>query len=601
MPCSARRSGRLHRRSWALFCSGPALSETSVQTRRVFTGWDYLLFTLLTAGLIQASPFDNRVLIRVLLGLICWYLLSRDYTSLSSLIDGIILIDPPPSILWINQSIQHLVFATPVHVICVQGIAILLCLVSILRPTRWVIALTLIPVLVLEWCAYQFRGQLYDLDVPLAILLLIIFWPRNFSKIASSDKGLTSDASLLRLAIVLYLGTAYFLAAASKIQTGMDWWREVHLELAYPAVKIWHGAKLPDGTLDETAFLLQRIFEQSPALSQSASLLTMALELSWFLAAFSRAARITIPLLMLHTHIFIFLSTGILFLSLAAIAVCAITPWRLVISQLTVSLPSSRPKYSHWVRRLILQLDWFHRINLVETNQDRIAATCADSTFSGPLASLLLGFRLFIAFPISILAGLLAFPLLVWSSRQHIIPSQALNPTTRSWMVLGLSLTVPLLGLIPACLQNHFFPFANYFQFGWTYASANQPAVIYRMAYESPTTGEIKPIPLNYCGFMDFRWVSLGALYAKLRQDAPNLDQRQDSDRRIFQLRRSLRPHRSNQTLLGPLAYPNHLISGSEDIPMSSFKHLFILKGLARLEKGEVQVTWLEWVRLGQD
>lgn len=85
MPCRARRSGRLHGRSCAPFCSGPPRSEPRVQTRRVFTGWDYLLFTLLTgltylasvSWLLHWCSYGDWRVHPLVFGGITWLILSR--------------------------------------------------------------------------------------------------------------------------------------------------------------------------------------------------------------------------------------------------------------------------------------------------------------------------------------------------------------------------------------------------------------------------------------------------------------------------------------------------------------------------------------------
>lgn len=564
---------------------------------------------------IRFSPLDLRVILRVACFVVLWKFLSIDYSALPDLRGGPEFFPLPG---WLNPLVhqwQALFFDAVWKVKALQGLSALFLLVSLWRLPRWAVLLGMLPVMLVEWNAFFYRGQMYDLDVPAAILLLAAIGP--WKKMLSGGARVTAEATWMGVALTAYMGGAYFLSGWSKLVLDPVWWEHIRLDLLYPTMELWHGYTFP-GWLQPVAAWLHHMLEAFPDGAKLSAFLVLIFELGWILAVVSRTARFWLPLCMLASHLFIFLSSGILFLTLALMAFILVVPWRNLFSPIELPCPEAQAETQSGIQAIaarLQQLDWLGliRFSPVKTKNGTVHAADANGEYVGVEALLRAALRCpLLAIP----AGLAFLPGLAFWRRKAIRkqlqisqPEQletgaeqaCVEPVSIPWRAsapVSLLLCV-LLALWAPTTFDSVFPFARYNQFGWSYAKTAEPATVYRLGYQNPQTGEYKPLPNNYGGFMDYRLVSMPGEYIQAllynRETQPyHLAQ-------VGQFIRAIRPNHSDAWLLGALAFPDHFIAASEEIPAAWLKEIYLLEGHYTYDGHVLHGDWIVRGRLRQD
>lgn len=462
--------------------------------------------------LIRFSPLDIRIILRIAIFITLWKFLSVDYSAFPQLLGGPEFFALPR---WLNVLVhqwQGILFDQVWKIQALQFISAGLLGLAFWRLNRLALLLGLLPVILVEWNAFLYRNQMYDLDVPVALLVLAALGP--WKDMVTGNEQVTDPATWAGVTLTAYLGGAYFLTGWSKLALDPLWWQHVRLDLLYPTMEVWHGYVFPDW-LHSIAYGIHRALLRFPWLGETAAFLTLSLELTWWLSLANRHARTWIPFLMLGCHLFIFLSSGILFLTLAVMAAVLVIPWR-------------------------------H------------------------------GFRV-----------------LARSNRIHALDSgtstQAVSVSWKSTVPISMLLCALVLLWYPTTADS-VFPFAKYDQFGWHYAKTAEPATVYRLGYLDSNARAFRIIPINYGGFLDYRIVTLPGQHIEAWLRARPLQPEHVA--RVKQFIRAIRSNNSDRWLLGPLAFPEHFIAYSEDIPSAWLKDVYLLEGRYRFVNNALQSSW---------
>ncbi len=547
--------------------------------------------------IIPFSPFDLLVFVRIMLISAAWKYLSIDYRALADLGNGPDMWYLPFA--WAARLIDHLqpiLLDEPWKVITLQVGASVLLFLTAWRPKRWLLAPALVTIVYIEWTASQYRASLYDIDMQLALLAILLFWPQSWNKLLSSETNVTAPATTLGACMCFYIGMAYLMCGVSKIQSDPFWWMDVRLDLLVHAQVIWAGAVMPDW-LDPTAQLIHRVFSAFPWLDKTSCFMTLVIEAGWWLAVFSRPCRRFLPLAMFATHAAIFLGSGLLFLGMMITGLSSCIAWRRLVTPIVVS----RGGESRVMTR-IRKFDWFDRIRFEVDDASRaegetIAAHDVGGEYHGVDAALHAMLRCPLLAPMGglglvpgvqqllrVVSGLLG----AGSSDEPV----AQRPRVPRFILVGLLITGATV-VYPAKRLQQFPPFLNYRFFGWSYKSLAEPVTVYQLGYRDGNTGEIKFFPLNHAGFLDFqiiggpRW-PIQTLIDETRTEAERENARQVLDQYV----RAIRTHHSSRWLLGPLTLPQHCSGKTDPVPRAWLDRIYLLEGRYELLGDELTVKW---------
>ena len=590
-------------------------------------------------SLIRFSPLDLRIILRVLLFLLTWKILSSDYSALPALIQGPDI--NPIFPLWMNpwiDSIQTWLFDQSWKVVSLQIVAAGSLLLTAWRPNR----LALLPGVLILWAlqlsSAQYRFISFDYETPLSLLVILMAWPRSWKGVLHGGTEITSAATTLGTCLAVYVAIMYHMTGLSKIYFDPYWSENVRLDMLIPAMNVWHGTILP-GWLKPTATFERWMFTSVPYLSAMIATVTLSLETFWPLVIVSKWCRRVIPLSMFCAHMAIFLGSGILFLSMAVSAISVVIPWRYLVAPMTLYFDPASAR-ARWVAAIVGRFNWSRRLSVCPMTHD----SHSESTAPGPVAAehglvavddygqyagatavsramlrcgLLVPLGVVGLLPIGRGLARAAYALLFRSAgavgegaprhRSRAAQYDRLDATPprrspiQSAGYVTAVVAVAYLGFFPSMLNTYFYPFINYRVFGWSYAAAAQPTTIYRLGYWNRQDKRVEFVPMNHGGFMDFNMVSCPGVDIKGFLDSTTDEQRAYHAKRLRQYQKALRPHGSNRWLLGPLAHPNHVIAKSDSIPTEWFDKLYLMEGHSRYLDGDVHIGWTVRGRLPAD
>jgi len=277
-------------------------------------------------SLLRFSALDVSVVLGVCAFIVAWKFLSLDYSAFQDLLPGVPLYSYSWG--WVNalaDSIHRFFIAIPSLIHVVQIGAALLIVVGALRLSKVLLIPGLIGVIAVELVAIQFRAFLYDMDIPVAALLIAMLF--SWQPLTKPTCVASSEATRIGLALAAFIGCAYLLAGWSKFSADPLWFMHTRLDLLYPVMDVWHSIRFTPW-MEPIAKGLSQLFAAAPLIGTIASLVTILSEFFWWTSLLSRWARLTISFIMLASHLLIFLGSGILFFSWAAIAIALVMPWR---------------------------------------------------------------------------------------------------------------------------------------------------------------------------------------------------------------------------------------------------------------------------------
>src|SRR5262245_41165854 len=178
--------------------------------------------------------------------MVAWKVLSTDYGALPTLMHG-------PDIYPFQWSIsarivdayQPILLDQNWKIVGLQltGAAFLLAACIWLR--RWMLVAGVIPVLLIDWAAYQYREHLWATQVPLSALLLFVLWPVRWDRTLIGGRAPTPEANALGRVVAVYFAWGYFFCGLSKLLHDRYWWKTFHNELFYASRTMSKGP-MPD-------------------------------------------------------------------------------------------------------------------------------------------------------------------------------------------------------------------------------------------------------------------------------------------------------------------------------------------------------------------
>jgi hypothetical protein len=488
-------------------------------------------------SLIEYSVGDTRRILRLLAALVSWQLLSTDYSSLVHLAGDEGPMALPgclrPTMILERHALQHVGVIT-----ALQWLAVLALAAGVWRFRRGWVMSGLACVCFLEWAAYRFRGQFYDLDLGTALLAIATLVPLSWRGLRGEEKG-DRVANAIGRALAIYVATAYFLCGCSKLLFDPRWWQNVHLEYILDALRLWNSVTLPEPILTSASWL-REAFLQWPWLGPAGALATLGCELLWFTALIGPRGRpffLLVPLGMLSCHLLILLASGLNFMPFGLSAFVVLAPWARGDRDSGLAQP------------------------------DAPATAPATATATAPATAQV--------------------------ASAHVAPAY-LAP---AYVAKAYLTTAFALACLPAVLANHYFPFANFNQFGWSYAATRSPREIYRLGYVHPTSGAVEVVPVNYGAFMGFRWVTLSGAALQALVESKTDAERQRYAGMLERYIAALRPYQSNRRWLGPLALPDHVMGASARFDMAAVQQFTVLRGESRPTASGLDIQWTELAR----
>jgi hypothetical protein len=554
--------------------------------------------------MIRFSPFDVRCYLRILMLLVVWKFLSTDYQALAALRNGPDLYALQPRFLghWVHQW-QPYLLDTPWKIKGLQLLGGALLLVAAWRPKRPLLWAGLVPVLLIEWTAIHYRSQLFDTELPVALLIFAGLWPRPWKHVLEGGVTITPTATRLGLCLTTYTAAAYFLTGLSKVLRDPAWWTIAHLEFCYPSICISCAAR-PVPWVDTIARSLQSLWLRWPVLAEGSAFIALAAELFWPLALVSRAGRRWLATLMLGTHVMIFLSCGILFLPMAIAGFVGLVAWRNLRAPLELQYDREQAWHS-WLAGSLGLFNWCRLVTFAVIEDDKVShglsARDANGEYVGLPALCQAALRcplLSIPAAVCLLPGVswLCGRLVNWLQRREssyfdrlIMPGRKL---LNGWTAVPLLVAV-LAAALPAYYVKCYYPFAQYCQFGFSYLPYTKSMTMYHLGYRDPQSGQLVPLPVDHGGFCDFRITPPPNAVDTYSHTADPVQRRQQLDI-LWQYVRIIRPHDSNRWLLGPCACPSVFVGDSQAVPRAWLAEIHLLRGEYNYAERGLDVTWQE-------
>lgn len=275
------------------------------------------------------APFDARCMLILIAIPAAWKVLSLDFGALPKLCSDTTLFTFEPAFLY-----QMLVGARcdifsvfPPRAMQLAAAALLVA--TTIRPTR----LLLLPGVALLWLldttAYLYRGTLYTLDTPLALLLLICLVPVSLRLACRWDLTPNWRARLVMIAPLMFVASYYVLAGIAKLQFAWNWPLVVKIGNYYPISFLWHSQEMPP-VIDWLAHRASDLFLAAPALDAGSGMLVFVEQLLWLLAPAFLVFRFHAGLFAFIYHCIVLMTTGIAFITWFFIAPAVTVPFSLI-------------------------------------------------------------------------------------------------------------------------------------------------------------------------------------------------------------------------------------------------------------------------------
>jgi hypothetical protein len=280
----------------------------------------------LPADPIVFSPLDLRVYVRLALVIWCWKLASLDFTALTYLAGR------DPFYIHTLSGVQHLtilvqrgLLSYPHAPLAIQLVGIVACLFAAWRPGRISIAIAVLVVSLLEFPAYLWRYQNWDMELSLAVLLLVLVTPCSLKRALSTSRDPVFESTLVGWTLAVYMAGLYFLAGLSKPLFAIDWpsavqlgnvWRTQSLDIApYGPISAFFG---------EWASWL---FLTVPSFAWIVGFIVMLDQIFMPLALVDRHFRAIGPAIVFANHLGIAIALGVFFSSMSVLGPAIFVRW----------------------------------------------------------------------------------------------------------------------------------------------------------------------------------------------------------------------------------------------------------------------------------
>lgn len=282
--------------------------------------------SVLGSGLITFTSFDLRCYVRLALIVLVWKHASQDYGALSYLGGRSALYTHSlPIIQTISLFLQSTVLAPAYTPEAIQFLGVAACGLAIFWPTRLALVSALLSVAALEYAAFLWRYQDWDIDLPMVVLLLAVMSPVSLRRALSPTRAENYEANFLGRILATYMATMYCVAGLSKLVLPYYWpsmvqfgnnWKTQLLDIApYGSVSGFFG---------EWA---SWFFLAFPTLATAIALFVMADQIFMPFALISRHFRVVGPFVVFLNHAGIALALGIFFSSMPFLGPGIFLPW----------------------------------------------------------------------------------------------------------------------------------------------------------------------------------------------------------------------------------------------------------------------------------
>ncbi len=279
------------------------------------------------ADLITFSPFDLRIYIRLTLAVLMWKNASQDYSALARIRNLPELNDHAIALVQrLASLVNRHVLVTSQIVTTIQIAGLATCAFAFWRPSRISLIVAFATVSLIEFPAFRWRGQNWDFDLPLAVMLLFIFAPCSLDKALSASTTPVYESNLAGRIVATYIACMYFAAGFSKIVFAWDW------PVILGAGNNWQTQFLDIAEYGSLSSILGRwsseFFIAFPLLSALIALGVLVDQLVMPFALINSRARLWAPAILFLNHVAVAVTLGIFFSSMPVLGPAIFVPWR---------------------------------------------------------------------------------------------------------------------------------------------------------------------------------------------------------------------------------------------------------------------------------
>ncbi|MBV9252290.1 MAG: hypothetical protein JO227_23970, partial [Acetobacteraceae bacterium] len=178
----------------------------------------------------------------------------------------------------------------------------------------------------LDTSAGLWRWNLYELDTPCALLMIIGVAPITLRSSTSFELEPSKEASLIGLSCLAFVASYYFMAFLSKLIFDPYWAFSVKVRNAYTIASVMSDQTCPLW-VDHTARSISNVLHSAPVLDWVFALGVLLEQAAWLLAIFVPIIRWHVGPLTALYHVSVLLTAGIVFLTWPFIAIGITVPW----------------------------------------------------------------------------------------------------------------------------------------------------------------------------------------------------------------------------------------------------------------------------------
>lgn len=185
----------------------------------------------------------------------------------------------------------------------------------------------------IDTSAYLYRGTLYTLDTPLALLMILFFTPVNLRKASANNLEPSPLAKIAVIPPLTYVASYYILAGIAKFEFAWNWHEVVRVGNYYPVSYLWHTQVMPP-IVDFFARHTSNLYLQRPIFDTASALIVYVEQFIWLLALFSLFFRVHAGLFAVAYHLIVALTTGIVFITWLFVPLAVTFPFSLAARRL---------------------------------------------------------------------------------------------------------------------------------------------------------------------------------------------------------------------------------------------------------------------------
>jgi hypothetical protein len=286
----------------------------------------------------DVTPFDVRCMLSIVVLSTAWKLLSFDFSALKDLCSRPLFSFSPAVLYYPFAGMQCSLFSA-ISPTALQVITAFSLICFAVRPSRLLLIPAIVGLWLIDTSATLYRWNTYDLDTPLAILILIAVLPVSLREAAGVSHGPAAAARMVAMTALAYVSTYYVLAGISKLMFAWNWPFVVGVGNYYPTNYLWYGQDLP-GIVDAAAGFVSSNYQRYRYLDVASAFIVLLEQFIWLLAPASLFFRIHAAVFTTAYHFVVAMTTGIVFFTWLFIPLAVTLPFsRLVKGRADVMNP----------------------------------------------------------------------------------------------------------------------------------------------------------------------------------------------------------------------------------------------------------------------